>query len=720
MYTIYKSTILFLTVVCILGFFFAANSQNTTFTPFKQYMNSSNGELRGWVDMHAHPMSHLGFGGTVIHGAPDVDCRMLAGTYGCNSDDYYRTTGIDIALRDCRPIHGIYCPPGGEAFLPCTECGDYIRFLAIRVLEIANGAVSNHGAGYPNFNEWYPHCRDITHQKMYIDWMYRAYQGGQRVMVALALTSVTLAILTKGNANYHDRQLGNRRIDDQYVGDMQIDEMKKLVARHSSWMEIALEPKDVRTIVQKGKLAVILGVELDEMGNFIYGNSYTADEVRNEIRRLYRLGVRYVFPVHLVNNALGGCAVYGDMFNVANKIQTKRWWDLEIKKDITFKAIDFNGITQTVLSYITSGTSFSTIPELRPFVDVATFGADQVVKTILGQFGLQELANPTDQKIPYCSKGYGHANKDSLSALGEVAIDQMMKLGMMIDIDHMSERTFKKVFKLAAQNNNYPVNSGHNGIDIDTTVRGSENSRTYGQYDTINSLGGMAGVSIGEESAQWFIECFKRVSTEMDHKSLALGTDINGMYRSPCPPRYGQGINYAASGLPKLKTGNRTWDYNDSAFGSGGVANYGLLPDFLLDVKNHDTTVLNKLFSGAEGFYQMWNKAWQHKSEDCGNDIWVSQVNPCANSYAYNISTCPYQDFCTGYDRACDEDIIHINAGNYNSYVFLKKQVKIMPYTLPLYVGPPRFGGIGKICLRSNNSSSGCIKILHGGVVKFH
>lgn len=45
---------------------------------FSKPLNTGK-KLRGFVDMHTHPMSHLGFGGKVVHGAPGVDVLMPAG-----------------------------------------------------------------------------------------------------------------------------------------------------------------------------------------------------------------------------------------------------------------------------------------------------------------------------------------------------------------------------------------------------------------------------------------------------------------------------------------------------------------------------------------------------------------------------------------------------------------------------------------------------------------
>jgi hypothetical protein len=58
--------------------------------------------------------------------------------------------------------------------------------------------------------------------------------------------------------------------------------------------------------------------------------------------------------------------------------------------------------------------------------------------------------------------------------------------------------------------------------------------------------------------------------------------------------------------LRRLITGNRYWDFN-----LDGLAHYGLMPDLLQDLKNIGFTnlQLKPLFSSAEDYIQMWEKA---------------------------------------------------------------------------------------------------------------
>jgi hypothetical protein len=85
-------------------------------------------------------------------------------------------------------------------------------------------------------------------------------------------------------------------------------------------MEVALTAADVYRIVQAKKIAIVLGVEIDNIGNFnmLPAGALQAVIVYNEIKRLYDTGVRYIFPVHIVDNTFGGTGIYNSEFNWAN------------------------------------------------------------------------------------------------------------------------------------------------------------------------------------------------------------------------------------------------------------------------------------------------------------------------------------------------------------------------------------------------------------------
>ncbi|HEY0593881.1 MAG TPA: hypothetical protein VGF40_19070, partial [Thermoanaerobaculia bacterium] len=210
--------------------------------------------LQGWVDMHTHPMAHLGFGGKLLHGAPDLGIVVPAIPDGVGCHHYAIATNRREASREDRAIHG-----GWDLFN--NWCGDTIREAFIRGLEAELDAQVKHqgdGAlGFPDFN-YFPAHHDLTHQQMWVDWIYRTYQGGLRVMVALAVNNRTLASAVMGSGDING--------DDAATVEIQIQQMRVMFSQHD-WMEIAETPEDLRRIVGEGRLAVILGVEVDNIGN---------------------------------------------------------------------------------------------------------------------------------------------------------------------------------------------------------------------------------------------------------------------------------------------------------------------------------------------------------------------------------------------------------------------------------------------------------------------
>ena len=95
----------------------------------------------------------------------------------------------------------------------------------------------------------------------------------------------------------------------------------------------------------------------------------------------------------------------------------------------------------------------------------------------------------------------------------------------------------------------------------------------------------------------------------------AFGTDADGL-EFMMPPRQHSAVNPAvplpapAVALGPAIDGARQWDYNRD-----GVAHYGLLPDFLLDVESlpNGQDVVNQMFNGAQYFYESWFLAERDK-----------------------------------------------------------------------------------------------------------
>ncbi len=566
--------------------------------------------LTGFVDMHTHPVSQLGFGEQLFFGDNDGP--------------------INIALGSCNCVHNFSLNP----FEFCSSQNLY-RNQMVDSVDDANGISPAHAKvspGYPNFTEW-PKHNSILHQQMWIDWIRRAKDGGLRVMVALAVNNQTMADAAEtGGVN-----------DDLASMNKQLVRMKDLFARHSDFLEIAYTSADLRRIVNSGKLAIVLGIEMDNIGNFYdpadhkgatFNPNPTDADVKAELDRLFAFGVRYIFPIHITNNAFGGTALYSSDFGIANKYNTGSTFvpeEVDSSGGITFQLEHpFRQLRQSVL-----GNLFMAItgPILPPSI-------------------MPDYA-PNYPNYAPAGVNKGHRNSEGLTPRGGMAISYMMKKGMLIDIDHMSERSATAALTMATLYN-YPLNSGHDGFRSipDASKLANENGRTDLQVQQIYSLGGMMGLGHGGSSTT-FLKNYRYGLALSGNQPLAIGTDVNGFFPLPGVPLPLESISYGGA-LTRSMTGNKLWDFNID-----GMAHYGLFPEFIASMERVGMTAAEKatFFSSAERFAQMWEKADTSKAnvvdnpDDDGDGV-ADIVDNC--QFAYNPDQLDTDN--DGQGNVCDAD----------------------------------------------------------------
>ena len=563
----------------------------------KVQLNVSDLVLSGWVDLHTHPMINLAFGGNVVHGGVDVGSLLPRDT-ACNKG--IRATSIEHALSNDRPTHGSWD-------LIKFQCGDNLRNAIMHEFQSGNHALvtGSPSSGYPGFGSW-PKWNDITHQKMWYEWVKRARDGGLRVMVALTTNNATLGGAVSGP--------GDLPSDDKASGDIQLNEMIAFINRHSDFMEVALGSADIKRIVQSNKIAVVLGVELDNIGNFNKQPLATLPIgavqvlIANEIQRLYSMGVRYAFPVHVLDNQFGGTAIYQEGFNTSNLREAGYYWNVEcadVVDDITY---NYHVGTDPLENTLKSAIAFA-------------------------KLGLDPFRHPGSP--PVCTggngKSSGHRNARGLTPFGVIAVKEMMKRGMIIDIDHMSTKTADATLTLA-ESFGYPLVSGHTGIR-GMAATPAENSRTLKQMGRLSKLHGIFGLgSDGVHSHAWALQYQSAMSAmgylgtdttkaKYENGAVVFGTDLNGLVKGPKPGggtrvKYGTG----AGQIPQSWSGDKYWDYNTE-----GVAHYGMLWDFIKDVEtapsnaytigggipkgvNGKELVDGHLMWGANYFWKMWER----------------------------------------------------------------------------------------------------------------
>ncbi|MGO9336121.1 MAG: hypothetical protein ACLPY1_01305 [Terracidiphilus sp.] len=654
----------------------AAGPQGVQNTQVPTATLNVNPAITGFVDLHAHPYGNLGFGGKLIYGAVDNLAASTApapangGAVLVLSDN----AGSQFVLNNSDPLHLCQRVPaasekdalGNEGqvrdssipigpTLHTSICGDALRYVYTMLIEgmTANAALWDpasydssgfRGAsGVQDFPTW-PAWNDLLNQKMQWNWIMRSWLGGQRVMVALAVNSKLLGDLTMGKGDLPD--------DDQATGDNQIAAIHGLIAAHPNFLQLATSSSDVLDAVSHGRMAVVIGVELDNIGNITENQCpltmaqtdprFTGclQAYQKEIDRLRGEGedVRYVFPVHLVDNPLGGSAAYDDMFNVATAYEQGTPFDLGCaapSDGITYKYSPPPMASVLTTLALTKGVTINIPPAAAP-------------------------CNST-----------GNVNRLGLSPLGKQVIQYMMSKQMLIDVDHMGQKSVNDAIQIAVFNTpwRYPLFSGHNGLrnaaaapaslssppssfpltkfekswadfasslvtDINKLFnknitlpslgsagppQSSERSFTYDTYSSLGYLHGMAGVGSSEIDAGAWYSMYNQVIQAMGPGiSAGFGTDANGMALLSPPRTPSSLVSYPYTtptgvSMSISTDSNQSWNYNQV-----GLAHYGMLPDFLQDVSGMSfgpnatpaqmtgSQVVTSMYNGAQYFYETW------------------------------------------------------------------------------------------------------------------
>jgi microsomal dipeptidase-like Zn-dependent dipeptidase len=488
---------------------FSANCPQVT--PLTEGGGDPMAPVWGIADLHAHPMASLAFVDIPFWGKPDGP--------------------IEDALASCTSVHGQGVLKGGIHQLKVTYFEESGKKKSLRDWVYPGHA----GGGYPHFDGW-PKFTTTIHQQMYIDWLKRAYEGGLRLLVALAINNELLAHEFASNASAPH--------DDRQAIEAQSSALKAFVQRHADWMEIAYSPAEARRIIRQNKLAIVLGIEIDSPGNWKHECDCSDDDVRAYARYLsHDLGIRHCFTVHLANNAFGGTALYMDLFNPLNHFLQGSYFHVE---DGSLDGVEFR------------------------------LGEDPGPATHLYQIlariprpGLRASSTPPD----YDSIPGGHVNVQGLTARGQTFIEEMMRFGMLIDIDHMSRKTLNAVLDLA-EHHDYPVISGHAWFQelswrsdetADIHKRPHELQRTPIQLERIRKLGGMVAPILNQGdiravteilpgspekvtadsagSSKSWAQAYLYALEKMGGKGVGIGTDMHGLAGS-IAPRFGFDASY--------------------------------------------------------------------------------------------------------------------------------------------------------------------------------
>ena len=385
--------------------------------------------LWGLADVHTHPMNYMGFG------ALEKDpIRSIWGVAGGSYSDYANNPAlISRDIPSCIPGHG--GGPASEFFIDVSEgrfhpeVFDWITGH-FSTATFRGDQMSHQHKGARSFSA-FPSFKMGTHYQMHITQIHRAWEGGLRLMVALVIDN-------KGVEFFMSPSSIRTLVPDTVVLKAQICGMRQMVELNSDWMEIAYSPADVRRIVGANRLAVVLGIEMDQLGQMVdttmkAGRADSAAFDR-EIESLWNLGIRQVTPIHAINNLIGGAAVFQPAYNYLNDFMNRgkaivRDTDLPKYEQKFFKAHEA-GCGKSASGPIGQCVAYRmSTQQIRPALVRGPQTGEALAPFLVP-------VNDSDYR-----QINGMMNDAGLTADGKYYIGKLMQHGMIVGIEHMSQKS---------------------------------------------------------------------------------------------------------------------------------------------------------------------------------------------------------------------------------------------------------------------------------------
>jgi len=552
-----------------------------------------DGDVYGIAEIHSHMMAGTGFGG--------------GGLYHGHA---FHRLGVERALPDCDRSHG---EDGRRDIIGYFSDSNSSFDIDLLLPLVLNGELSdfNHNTdGYPKFTEWPNSWRRSSHHVMYYRWVERAYLAGLRLLVQDATGNAVICELTKAVGAQETLYDCNDMISvDRAIA--QAHALERYVDAQSGgpglgWFRVVDSPAKAREVINQGKLAVVLGIEISNLFDCFLTppmgfEPCTADGVRTKLDHYQTLGVSVIFPVHKYDNGFSAGDGHNGIIELGNFINSGHYSNFVEDcpgPSTAFEArnVTFGGLNRPREAY-----------DEPPPVDMSAFAEDPLATLLpfagdLGEPGLEGA---------YCQK-------HGLTALGEVLVEELMDRGMLIDVAHLPQRSLGRTFEML-EANDYPALNTHGG---------NSDGRLY-------ALGGLSGTGFPRcSNPNAPGNMIRRLTAAVEHRvsegaypAEALSFDLNGFAGGP-RPRFGDNAGCGNDQINPITypftayAGDITFEQphlgdREVDFNTEGMIHIGLLPELLEDVRRDGATdaQLEPLFRSAEAYIRMWEQAEARAAE---------------------------------------------------------------------------------------------------------
>lgn len=547
-----------------------------------------DGDVYGFVETHAHLFTNFGFGGAgMFHGSP------------------FHRLGVEHALPNCTMFHGA---EGRRDLISYafSGLGDLDTDALVPVFVTGRTPEPNHRTdGYPTFTDWPNGWNSSTHQMQYWTWIERAWRSGMRLLVNHATSNSVLCEMMSGigaqptRYSCNDMVAVDRQIDETYALERYIDAQSG--GPGQGWFRVVTSPEEAREVINDGKLAVVLGIETSNLFDCFVAPregfpTCDAEFMRQQLDEYYTRGVRALFPVHKFDNGFSAGDGDRNVGQIGSFINSGHWSNFVTDcPELNQQGFDrgnvvFAGLNMPRDEY-----------QSAPPNDMSGF-ADNPVGT-MAPF-LEALGEGTLEGS-YCQNA-------GVTPVGEAMLVEMMRLGMILEVDHLPRRSYVRAFELLVEND-YPAVGTH----------GRTNDGLIYQIGGLSKTGFNRCAREGETGSMGsrFRNRIQFIRDNGGYPAEGFGFDLNGFAGAP-RPRFGDNANcsdpqdnpitYPFSSFrgdvmftePQL--GARSVDFNTE-----GMLHLGLVAELIEDVRRDGMSdeELEPLFRSAEGYLRMWERA---------------------------------------------------------------------------------------------------------------
>ncbi|HEX2128494.1 MAG TPA: Coagulation factor 5/8 type domain-containing protein [Solirubrobacterales bacterium] len=504
--------------------------------------DSAIAETRGFWDPHMHLMVFEAFGGGFHCGRP------------------WHRYGVPYALPDCSYLEGRAGTSLPENFL---NWGAPVHL--------------HDTAGWPNFNDW-PNYHSFTYEQTYYKWIERAWRGGLRLGVNLFVDNRSYCdtLAQKQNQRNPCDEMNTVRLQQRAIYEMQDYIDAQSGGPGKGFFRIVTNPFAARKVINDGKLAVLLGIEVSELFDCTPRAGALCDRahVDRSLDEVYDMGVRDLELLNKYDNEFVGVRFDSGTFessfvNLGNYYTSGHFWKV--------KPCDGREADNTI-----------ELPQADLLFDLG-------IGSLIPPGGLPVYPSP-----PHC-------NVLGMTPVGEYLVNEMIDRGMILDPDHMSVDAANRALEIARARRYSGVVSSHSWTD-------------ERNWPDIYELGGV--VAPQADDSDDFVETWRKLRKMRDPDrpfGFGFGDDLGG-FSSAGGPREGaeNPVRYPFESFDGVKmmrqrSGTRTFDIN-----LDGTAHIGMYPDWVEDLRMQaGGKIVRDLARGSEAYLQMWERAVGVPPERC-------------------------------------------------------------------------------------------------------